>query len=146
MRPPIQSCGDWGQSQFQLGGDDESTYQILSYGLLFSTFYRFLYTADPLTCTTPMQPFTTFTQTFTQSPPTIPYTSSHHRPGTTSETFHTYDPQTTLLHFPFLVSFLLPNASFHSPTNHRSLHHAIRTLLYVSPHTNLVLVLLIICI
>ena len=53
-RPATQSRGDWGQSQFQLGGDDESTYQILSYGLLFSTFYHFLYTADPPTCTTPM--------------------------------------------------------------------------------------------
>ena len=51
---------------------DESTYQILFYGLLFSTFYYFLYTADPLTCVTPMQPFATFTW----SPPTIPYT--HH--------------------------------------------------------------------
>ena len=31
---------------------DESTHQILSYGLLFSTFYHFPYTADPLTSTT----------------------------------------------------------------------------------------------
>ena len=52
--PPIQSCGDWGQSQFQLGGDDESTHQILSYGLLFSNFYHFPYTTDPPTSTVPM--------------------------------------------------------------------------------------------
>ena len=69
-RPPIQSRGDWGQSQFQLGGDDESTHQILSNGLLFSTFYHFLYTADPPTSTTPMRP----SATFTHPPPTIPYT------------------------------------------------------------------------
>ena len=31
MQPPIQSHHDWGQSQFQLGGDDESAHQILSY-------------------------------------------------------------------------------------------------------------------
>ena len=70
MRPPIWPRGDWGQSQFQLGGDDESTHQILSYGLLFSTFYHFPYTADPLTCTMPMWPSTTFAQ----SPSIIPYT------------------------------------------------------------------------
>ena len=57
-----------------------------------------------------------------------------------------YDLQTTLLHFPFLVSSLLPNASLHSLTDHRSSHHAIGTLPYVSPHTNLVLILLIVCI
>ena len=74
MWPPIQSHGDWGQSQFQLGGDDESTHQLLSYGLLFLTFYHFPYTADPLTCTMLMQPPMTFVQTFMQSPSTIPYT------------------------------------------------------------------------
>ena len=49
---------------------NESTHQILSYGLLFLLFYNFPYTANPPTCTTPMQPSTTFTW----SPPTIPYT------------------------------------------------------------------------
>ena len=52
-RPPVWSRGDWGQSQFQLGGDDESTHQIPSNGLLFLTFYHFPYTADPLTSTAP---------------------------------------------------------------------------------------------
>ena len=52
-RPPVWSRGDWGQSQFQLGGDDESTHQILSYSLLFLTFYHFPYTAGPPTSTTP---------------------------------------------------------------------------------------------
>ena len=52
-RPPIRSRGDWGQSQFQLGGDDESTHQILSCGLLFLTLYRFPYTAGPPTSTVP---------------------------------------------------------------------------------------------
>ena len=49
---------------------DESTHQILSYGLLFSTSYCFPYTTGPPTSTTPMQP----SPTFTQSPLTIPYT------------------------------------------------------------------------
>ena len=49
---------------------DESTHQILSYGLLFLTFYHFPYTADPLTSTAPTRPF----PTIAQSPPTIPYT------------------------------------------------------------------------
>ena len=57
-----------------------------------------------------------------------------------------YDLRTTSLHFPFLVSSLLPDAFFRGLTNHRSSHHVIGTLPYVSPHTNLVLVLLIICI
>ena len=74
--PPIWSRGDWGQSQFQLGGDDESTHQIPSNGLLFSTFYHFPYTADPLTSTAPTWPFPTIVWTFAQSPPTMPYT--HH--------------------------------------------------------------------
>ena len=59
-RPLIQSRGDWGQSQFQLGGDDESTHQILSYGLLFLTFYHFPYTAGPPTSTAPTRPSPTF--------------------------------------------------------------------------------------
>ena len=53
---------------------DESTHQILSYGLLFLTFYHFPYTADPPTSTAPMRPFPTITQRFMRSPPTIPYT------------------------------------------------------------------------
>ena len=57
-----------------------------------------------------------------------------------------YDLQTTLLYFPFLVFFLLPNTFCHGPTNHRLSHCAIATLPYVSPHTNLVLILLIVCI
>ena len=57
-----------------------------------------------------------------------------------------YDLQTMLLYFPFLVSSLLPNASFCGPTDHKSLHCVVRTLPYVSPHTNLVLILLIVCI
>ena len=57
-----------------------------------------------------------------------------------------YDLWTTLLYFPFLVSFLLPNTSCHGPTDHKSLHHVIRTLPYISLHMNLVLILLIVCI
>ena len=53
-----------------VGRADESTHQILSNGLLLSTFYHFPYTADPPTCTMPMWPFVTFAQ----SPLTIPYT------------------------------------------------------------------------
>ena len=49
---------------------DESTYQIPSNGLLFSTFYHFPYTADPPTSTTPTWPF----PTIVRSPLTIPYT------------------------------------------------------------------------
>ena len=70
------------------GTGDESTHQILSYGLLFLTFYRFPYTAGPPTSTAPMRPSPTFaiTADYTLCP-------SHHRPGTTSETFHmTYGP------------------------------------------------------
>ena len=37
----------------QLGTADESTHQILSYGLLLLTFYHFLYTAGSPTSTTP---------------------------------------------------------------------------------------------
>ena len=57
-----------------------------------------------------------------------------------------YDLWTTSLHFPFLVSSLLPNTSFHGLTDHRLSHRTIRTLPYVSPHTSLVLISLIICI
>ena len=78
----------------------------------------------------------------------------HHRlyliPITPSVWYHIgdlpYDLRTTSLHFPFLVSSLLPNAFFRGLTNHRSSHHAIGTLPYVLPHTDLVLILLIICI
>ena len=73
-RPAIRSRGDWGQSQFQLGGDDESTHQILSYGPLFSTFYHFPYTAGPPTSTVLTRPSPTFARRFTWSLPTIPYT------------------------------------------------------------------------
>ena len=54
--------------------DDESAHQILSYGLLFLTFYHFPHTTDPLTCTTPR-----LARTFAWSPLTIPYT--HHTIG-----------------------------------------------------------------
>ena len=67
---------------------DESTHQILSYGLLFLTFYRFPYTAGPPTSTVPMRPSPTFaiTADYTLYP-------SHHWPGTTSEISHmTYGP------------------------------------------------------
>ena len=57
-----------------------------------------------------------------------------------------YDPRTTSLHFPFLVSSLLPHTFVCSLTNHRLSRHVIGTLPYVSPPTNLVLVLLIVCI
>ena len=45
-------------AEFELGQlwdeyGDESTHQILPYGLLFSSFYRFPYTAGPLTSTAP---------------------------------------------------------------------------------------------
>ena len=76
----------------------------------------------------------------------------HHRlypiPIAPSAWYHfrdlSYDLQTTLLYFPFLVSFLLPGTSCHSLTYHKSLHCAVSTLSYVSLHTNLVLILLII--
>ena len=53
---------------------DEFTQQILSYGLLFLTFYRFPYTAGPPTSTAPTRPSPTFARTFARSLPTIPYT------------------------------------------------------------------------
>ena len=41
-------------TQSKVGGTgDEFTHQILSYGLLFLTFYRFPYTAGPPTSTAP---------------------------------------------------------------------------------------------
>ena len=91
-QPPIQSRGDWGQSQFQLGGDDESTHQILSYGLLFSTFYHFPYTTDPdihrtdVTFPDHCVNLRAITTDYTLYP-------SHHRSGTMLETSHmTYRP------------------------------------------------------
>ena len=56
-----------------------------------------------------------------------------------------YDLWTSLFYFPFLVPFLLPNTSCCGPTDHKPSHHMVRALPSVSPHTNLVLVLLIIC-
>ena len=53
---------------------DESTHQIPSNGLLFSTFYHFPYTAGPPTSTALMRPSPTITQAFVRSPSTIPYT------------------------------------------------------------------------
>ena len=120
---------------------DESTHQILSNGLLFSTFYHFPYTADPPTCTTPMRPSPTFVWTFTQSPLTIPYT--HH----TISPVPCWRPPIWPMDHIVIFSFL---SLFHTfcggLTNHRSSHSMIRTLPYVSPHTNLVLILLIVCI
>ena len=57
-----------------------------------------------------------------------------------------YDLWTTLFYFPFLVPFLLPNSSCYGLTDHKPSHRTVRTLPSVLPHTNLVLVLLIICI
>ena len=51
-----------------------------------------------------------------------------------------------IITFSFLSLFSLPDAFFHSPTNCRSLHRVIGTLPYALPHTNLVLILLIVCI
>ena len=45
-----------------------------------------------------------------------------------------YDLWTTLLYFPLLVSFLLPNTFCRGLTDHRSSHRTVRTLPYVSPH------------
>src|SRR5580698_6426775 len=97
-RPPVRSRGDWGQSQFQLGGDDESTHQILSYGLLFLTFYCFPYTAGPPTSTAPTRPSPTIARTFTIIADYTLY-PLHHRSGTTSETSHmTYGPHRYIFH------------------------------------------------
>ena len=57
-----------------------------------------------------------------------------------------YDLWTMLIRFPSLVSFLLPNMYCRGPTNHKSSHHMIGTLPSIFLHTNLVLILLIICI
>ena len=71
---------------------DESTHQILSYGLLFSTFYRFPYTAGPPTSTAPTRPSPTIVRTFAIVADYTLY-PSHHRSGTTSEISHmTYGP------------------------------------------------------
>ena len=43
------------QKAYLTENGDESTHQILSYGLLFSTFYHFPYTADPPTSTAPIR-------------------------------------------------------------------------------------------
>ena len=137
-----QLCrGWWALFIWKFCASDESTHQIPSNALLFLTFYHFPYTADPPTSAVPMWP----SPTITRSPLTIPYTSSHHQPSTMSETSHmTYGPCCYI--FPFLVSSPLSNVSFHGPTNHKSSHHTVGTLPYASPHMNLVLVLLIICI
>ena len=140
MRPPIRSCGGWGQSQFQLGGMMSLPIRYPPMASYFRLSIIFL---------TP--------QTLRHAPhrcnPPRP-SHDHHRlypiPFTPLVWYHIgdlpYDPWTTLLYFPFLVSFLLPDTFCCNPTDHRSLHHAIRTLPYVSPHMNLVLILLIICI
>ena len=47
----LHSQCDWGQSLFQLRGDDEPPHQICSYTLLFSLFLHFLYITDPPLCT-----------------------------------------------------------------------------------------------
>ena len=58
----------------RLGSVDESTHQILSYGLLFLTFYHFLYTAGPPTSTTLARPSPTIARRFVRSLLTMPYT------------------------------------------------------------------------
>ena len=93
------SYGDWGQSQFQLGGDDESAHQILSYGLLFLPFYQFPSTADPLTCTTPMQP----SVQLAWSPSTIPYT--HCTIGPAPHCRFAIWPMDHIVLFPIFCSF-----------------------------------------
>ena len=132
----IIQINPWGNAQLKIiDSDDESTHQILSYGLLFLTFYCFPYTAGP-----PTWPF----PAFAWSPPTIPYT--HRTIGPVPRRRPLIWPTDHIVTFPFLSLFSLPDAFFHGPTNRRSLHRAIRTLPYVSPHTNLVLILLIVCI
>ena len=137
MQPPIQSCGDWGQSQFQLGEDDESNHQILSNGLLSIIFLTPQILRHPPCWCDLLRP-----------------SCNHHQlypiPIAPSARYHVkdlpYDLQTTLLYFSFLVSSLLPNASFCGLTDHRLLQRVIGTLPYISPHMNLVLILLIVCI
>ena len=78
--PHMPACGDH---------SDESTHQIPSNGLLFSTFYHFPFTADPPTSTALMRPFSDYCAI------TIDYTlyPLHHQSSTTSETSHmTYGP------------------------------------------------------
>ena len=105
----------------QFRTSDESTPQILSYGLLFLTFYHFPYTADPLTCTMLMQPYTTFAW----SPSTIPYTHCTISLAPHCRSFIWLMDHIVL--FPFLVPFLLPNMSCHGLTDHKPLHHMVRT-------------------
>ena len=57
-----------------------------------------------------------------------------------------YDLWTTQCYFPFLVPFLLPDVCCRRLTDHKPSHHMVRALPSISPHTNLVLILLIICI
>ena len=68
----------------------------------------------------------------------------YHIPITLSAQHHivdsAYDLWTTLFYFPFSVPFLLPNMPCHGLTSHNPLHHVVRTLPSVSPHTNLVLI------
>ena len=64
---------------------------------------------------------------------TIDYTlyPSRHQPSTTLETSHmTYGPHCYI----FLSQSLLPDTSCHGPTDHKSLHHTVGTLPYVSLH------------
>ena len=63
-----------GPSSESINNADESGHQILSYGLLFSTFYHFPYTTDPPTHTKPTRPFMALKWTFARLSSTIPYT------------------------------------------------------------------------
>ena len=78
---------------------DESTHQILSYGLLFLTFYGFPYTTDPPTRTMPMWPSTVFVW----SPSTIPYT--HRTIGLVPRQRPPIWPMGHVVLFSFLSSF-----------------------------------------
>ena len=82
---------------------DESTHQILSYGLLFLTFYHFPYTAGPPTSTAPMRPSPTFAWRFTRLPPTIPYTHCTIGPVPCQRPF--IWPTDHIITFPFLSLF-----------------------------------------
>ena len=82
---------------------DESTHQIPSNGLLFSTFYHFPYTADPLTSTMPMQPSPTIAWRFTWSPSTIPYT--HCTIGSVPHRRPSIRPMDHIVTFSFLSLF-----------------------------------------
>ena len=78
------------------------------------------------------------------SSPTIPYT--HRTIGPVPHWRPLIWPMDHIVTFPIFSFFSLPDAFFRSPTNRRTSHRTIGTLPYVSPHTNLVLILLIICI